>query len=210
MYRLQRSCTLRSRAPNLPQSKEEVQYIKSVITDSLSSVQVKTRLACFSFFTFFGLLNRSCKFRLKHYWKFFRIFRVCVLFDLWFSRYLPPLVWSDSLCILALQFLLVNKKYVLFSEKVLTPLKATRYSFSLIHIWCFLFFIFTNRIPFFTDILIVSLISYLFVFIDTRIRELMIWSFQKNFFGWSQRGFLCSGYDEACLGCRNRNFIRNW
>ena len=31
------------------QSKEEVQYIKSVITDSLSSVQVKTRLACFSF-----------------------------------------------------------------------------------------------------------------------------------------------------------------
>ena len=49
MYRLQRSCTLRSRAPNLPQSKEEVQYIKSVITDSLSSVQVKTRLACFSF-----------------------------------------------------------------------------------------------------------------------------------------------------------------
>ena len=49
MYRLQRSCTLRSRAPNLLQSKEEVQYIKSVITDSLSSVQVKTRLACFSF-----------------------------------------------------------------------------------------------------------------------------------------------------------------
>ena len=31
------------------QSKEEVQYIESVITDSLSSVQVKTRLACFSF-----------------------------------------------------------------------------------------------------------------------------------------------------------------
>ena len=49
MYRLQRSCTLRSRAPNLLQSKEEVQYIESVITDSLSSVQVKTRLACFSF-----------------------------------------------------------------------------------------------------------------------------------------------------------------
>ena len=51
MYRLQRSCTLRSRAPNLLQSKEEVQYIKSVITDSLSSVQVKTRLACFSLVT---------------------------------------------------------------------------------------------------------------------------------------------------------------
>jgi len=33
----------------LLQSKEEVQYIESVITDSLSSVQVKTRLACFSF-----------------------------------------------------------------------------------------------------------------------------------------------------------------
>ena len=62
MYRLQRSCTLQSRAPNLLQSKEEVQYIKSAITDSLSSVQVKTRLACFSLITvirFFAVLNFS-------------------------------------------------------------------------------------------------------------------------------------------------------